>query len=147
MMDQNQKDQVHSLTIVGGVLLVISFAVYYQLMYEIEHSNSLVINLVSNLGFKLSNSSISKIYSRGTFIGLFLTFLGIGFRSKNIIFNNLFYYPIATFFIVLFFIYTINDIFTYLRIDNLLETNKMILSFIITTVLCFIYYLRFLKWD
>jgi len=141
-MDQNPKGRAYRLTIIGGIILILSFAVYYQLMYGIDNNNVMIIEIVDWLGLQHNNASISVIYSRGMFLGISTTFLGLGKLHEKTKIRVLIYFPISSFFFILFLTYTINDIATYIGLDYIFETNKIIVSFLITTILCFLYYFR-----
>ena len=115
---QYLQSQARSITILGGFICLLSFTVYYIAAW-----------------YKLT--SIVGIWSLGAMFGISITFLGIGLNEENVKIRNLLFYPISWFFGILFFTYIANMYF-----DLFLETNKMNLTYILTLVICFIYYLR-----
>lgn len=90
----------------------------------------------------------SDIFMYGVFLSFSLIFYALGRLEKNKKVKYLLYYSCSTFFGLLILNYGVNDILEYYSLkfsnnvfDYLLHTNKVILTGIITTGLCWLIYL------
>jgi len=104
--------------ITGGLILVISFITYYWVELKVVNKEAADI-----------------LYWLPNMIGISLVFFGMGIREERLI-KHLFYYPVSWFFGFLALLY-VTDLF----IDVMIDINKVILSMILTTMLCLLYYI------
>ncbi len=117
-MHQCQETQGYKLINGGIAILVISFCLFYYFAWN-------------NYSYELYNN----IYNFGYFSGISLLLLGLAVKEKNNKLKHLIYFACSFFFIGLFLTYGLDKL-----IDPFIKTNKVILSIIITTLLCMIYY-------
>lgn len=131
-MDPSQEDQEHKpyLLILSSMVLILGFCLfYYVAWYKIDLKNILKCQISNKLIY-------DRIFSLSMMIGVSLTFLAISLRENNRRLKYLVFSPVSIFFGALFLIYSID----YIN-DNIIETAKPILSFIITCGLSCIIYL------
>lgn len=145
---------IKSLKILSGLILTFSFIVYFILLHagdyfidneEIESIIATVTFLNNNIRLielpylNLSPEWLVNIWLYGIFISAGLLFRVIGIEEKNKFVKVLIYYNISSFFILLLMAYSINDI-----LDFYLNAKFVINCFILTTIICLIYYLYLL---
>ena len=104
------------LKITGGLILVMGF-ILHHCYYQINKDAADILYWLPNM------------------VGISLVFFGMGIREERLI-KHLFYYPVSWFFGFLALLY-VTDLF----IDVMIDINKVILSMILTTMLCLLYYI------
>lgn len=104
------------LKIIGGLVSVITFIIYYQYAY----------NFYPNV----PQWSID-VLRNGYFLGMSIVFFGIGIDEKRLLLRHLVYYPIAFFFLFVLAAYVLNDYF-----DSYIFMHKTLLSILLTLSVC-----------
>ena len=141
MIPQNQQTRYKLLIIIGSIILISSYIIWYFFAYSLDKQ-----------GLEIPRK-IHDINMYGRFIGLIIIFLGIVLNEKNRKLKYLIFIPITIFYIGLLLTYGINDILELIDIklnaggiiDDLLQGNKVVHSLILTTIICFILYLISLR--
>ena len=129
--------------IAGGILCFATFAVYYELAwYKV-----------------LDGYWLNKLFSYGEFLGLGLLFLGMFYEENKVKTKYLIYNTLSVFFFSLILVYGFQDIVVYGFNNDIFEIkivlitlfkedtikgilegyNKLMVTLIITSVLCFLF--------
>lgn len=124
MMNQNQDRYLQKIKNISGILALIIGVITFSIWYKIALSSYPNVPV-----------HVERIQYYGSWIALSLAFLGLTLNAKNKI-KQLVYYGGFNFYLFLVITYIINQLF-----DVLIRQNKIVLTLILTSLSCIIYYL------